>query len=316
MNAKKRPSQTGELVGVRLQPESVARLDAWRREENDEPSRPEAMRRLIEGGLRTSGRPGTVSNREGAITPIYRVRLSLDRLRALPSDERAMLFLVGLAANQIALLQKLVTFSSNKTPVDAVEQKLSGAQTQMVARLAIGVLAETWQLIHRRFIGRPIGKRYQDLLSADGQRALADVRRLFGGSGLLANLRNDNVFHFPSETAIEEAFARASNDPMWDDDWDVFLGQSTVNTFFFASDVLAIHAMQQTSGSANLIESQTRIMDEVRRANDAMTEFAHEFFAAVWRQHFGAEMDAVICADIAAAPSLFEFWVPFFVSVP
>jgi hypothetical protein len=313
---KKRATQTGALVGVRLQPDTLARLDAWRLEENDEPSRPEAMRRIIENGLRTSGRTGTIPQRDGVITPIFRVRLPMTELRALPADERAMLFLLGLAVNQLALLQKLVTFSSNKTPLDTIEQKLSGAQTQMIARLAVGALAETWQLIHRRLIGRPIGKRYLDLLSADGRRALGELRLLFGSSGLLTNLRNENVFHFPSETSIEDAFERASNDPTWDDDWDIFFGQSTLNTFFFASDVLAIHAMQKTSGAANLIEAQTRIMHEVRLANDAITEFVHEFFAAVWRTHFGVEMEAVVCGDVATAPSLFDFWIPFFVSVP
>ena len=49
---KKRPEQTGQMVGTRLQPELLKRLDDWRRAQPDLPSRPEALRRLAEKGLR------------------------------------------------------------------------------------------------------------------------------------------------------------------------------------------------------------------------------------------------------------------------
>jgi metal-responsive CopG/Arc/MetJ family transcriptional regulator len=48
---KKRPSITGELIGVRLQPNPLAKLDTWRRQQDDIPNRPEAIRRLVERAL-------------------------------------------------------------------------------------------------------------------------------------------------------------------------------------------------------------------------------------------------------------------------
>jgi metal-responsive CopG/Arc/MetJ family transcriptional regulator len=38
-------------IGVRIDKDLLKRLDEWRREEEDLPSRPEAIRRLIEMGL-------------------------------------------------------------------------------------------------------------------------------------------------------------------------------------------------------------------------------------------------------------------------
>lgn len=49
---KARPKQTGVMVGARLQPELLERLDEWRREQPDLPTRPEALRRLAEEALR------------------------------------------------------------------------------------------------------------------------------------------------------------------------------------------------------------------------------------------------------------------------
>jgi hypothetical protein len=48
---KKRPDQTGTLVGTRFQPDDLASLDSWRREQADIPARPEAIRRLVRKAL-------------------------------------------------------------------------------------------------------------------------------------------------------------------------------------------------------------------------------------------------------------------------
>ena len=44
---KPRSPVTGTLVGVRLQPDALKRLDDWRREQEDIPNRSEAIRRLL-----------------------------------------------------------------------------------------------------------------------------------------------------------------------------------------------------------------------------------------------------------------------------
>jgi hypothetical protein len=48
---KKRSEQPGTFIGTRVQPDLLDRIDAWRREQPDLPSRPEALRRLAAKGL-------------------------------------------------------------------------------------------------------------------------------------------------------------------------------------------------------------------------------------------------------------------------
>jgi hypothetical protein len=48
---KPRPKTTGELIGVRVQPNLLEKLDGWRRIQGDLPGRAEAIRRLVELGL-------------------------------------------------------------------------------------------------------------------------------------------------------------------------------------------------------------------------------------------------------------------------
>jgi hypothetical protein len=47
-----RPRVDSTFVGVRLPPEQLKTLDNWRREQEDIPTRPEAIRRLIEQALK------------------------------------------------------------------------------------------------------------------------------------------------------------------------------------------------------------------------------------------------------------------------
>ena len=53
---KKRAAATGDLVGVRVQPEMAKQLDDWRRKQEDLPGRPEAIRRLIGMGLQSKAK--------------------------------------------------------------------------------------------------------------------------------------------------------------------------------------------------------------------------------------------------------------------
>jgi hypothetical protein len=51
---KKRAAVTGDPVLVRVQPDMAKQLDDWRRKQEDLPGRPEAIRRLVELGLKAA----------------------------------------------------------------------------------------------------------------------------------------------------------------------------------------------------------------------------------------------------------------------
>jgi hypothetical protein len=53
---KIRATETGTLIGVRLQAPELAALDAWRKDQPDIPTRPEALRRLAATALKTGER--------------------------------------------------------------------------------------------------------------------------------------------------------------------------------------------------------------------------------------------------------------------
>ena len=48
---KRRASTTGTLVGTRFQAPLLNAIDSWRKTQDDLPTRPEAVRRLVELGM-------------------------------------------------------------------------------------------------------------------------------------------------------------------------------------------------------------------------------------------------------------------------
>lgn len=175
---------------------------------------------------------------------VYQIPVPKDRLRAIPKDERAFLLLLGYAANQLSMLQKLLMFSSNKIPPNELEQQLSSAQTQMLVRYIVGVLHETWLLIERHYISNPLGRDYQSRIDSGGQQALSNLRRQFGSSNLLSKVRNNISFHYPKIDDVEAAFEAACNDFDLDDHWNLYFSQYGFNSFYFLSDLIIIHGIR------------------------------------------------------------------------
>jgi hypothetical protein len=247
---------------------------------------------------------------------VLRIFVNKERLRAMPKNERALFLLLGYAANQINMLSKLIIFSTNKTPDEQPEQAISGAQSQMIARLIIGVLHESWELIRKRFLGSRLGKDYTPLLDPGGQAALAALKKNFGSSNLLCKLRGNYVFHHPLDADIEAAFDAAAADPNWDRDWNWFFSKHNFNSFYFASDLVILHGILNTIGETDLIAAQERLMAEVRDVSENMSQFIMALTAAFWRKRFGPDMAAEICARVEDAPDAFDVWIPFFVEIP
>jgi len=88
-------------------------------------------------------------------------------LKMMP-EERSLFLLLGYTSNQVCVLWKLLTIITNRTPDDPIDQRMSGAQTQILVRLLVGVSREAWGLVEKRFIGSTFGKEYIPKLDPKG----------------------------------------------------------------------------------------------------------------------------------------------------
>ncbi len=84
------PTGKGILIGVRLHPPGVMALETWIAKQDDSPSRPEAIRRLVELGL-AGARPAPRRRKKAASKATELATVAIDRLadKSAPAEERA-----------------------------------------------------------------------------------------------------------------------------------------------------------------------------------------------------------------------------------
>jgi hypothetical protein len=114
---------------------------------------------------------------------IYRIKFPKERLSELTSEERSLFFLLGYAANQIANFKKLTVFATNIDSEPQVRSRVEAAQSQILVRHLVGVVAEAWELIDKRFLNKPIGNEYRSSrLGPLGLSSIEALQKQFGST--------------------------------------------------------------------------------------------------------------------------------------
>ena len=242
--------------------------------------------------------------------------ISREQFRTLPQDERALILLMGHALNQIAVLVKLVTFSTNKDPEDAIEGRVSAAQSQIILRFLFGTIVETWEFVRRADNQKIIG-RYLPILGENGAESYKKLRTYFGRSNLLYKLRNNFSYHYPSAEQIEQGF-----DAIPPDDqglpWEWYLSETNTNSFYFSCEMtVGFGVIMQVQGEPNAMAAFGKVLREAIQIANSMQHFLMPLMRAMLLKHFGPSiLDIQEGTTIAGAPSLYEFWIPFFAEPP
>jgi hypothetical protein len=78
------------------------------------------------------------------------------------------------------MFEKVFVFATRLDPKEEVEQYTTGAQTQIVVRLAVSAVFEALRTVERIFVSSKIGNDYKDKLDTKGSDALAYVKKPHG----------------------------------------------------------------------------------------------------------------------------------------
>jgi hypothetical protein len=247
---------------------------------------------------------------------VYKIPISKDKLRAMPEDERALLILLGYAANQLNFFFKLVVFSTNKDGNTELEQMLSAAQSQMALRVVVGVLNEAWELIRTRFMSTHYGQVYTAQLDVGGAEAFTRLKQVFN-SRLFAKLRGNWIFHHPYNVDLTRAFEDAAANPQWDEDWNWYFSNSNFNSFYFPSEFVVLQGILAEVGDKDLTKGHEKISELVTNTCEDMGQLIMAILRVLLQKYFIADhIPAEKQIDITDAQSFFDVWIPFFVDIP
>ena len=244
--------------------------------------------------------------------------MTKETLSKMTPEERSLFLLLGYASNQVNALWKLVIITTNSTPDDPIEQRVSGAQIEIFVRLTIGVMREAWTLIERGFLKSKIGKEYAPLLDEEARGGLDRLKKRFGPSNPLATIRNNYAFHHPTMEQMEAAFQlAASNKDGEDVDWSVFFNRALLNTFFFVSDYVLVHGIADILKESDVNVAHEKLLRDLAPIANDLSEFMFGFAKAIFQKYIGGEeLVLTVVAKIANAPDINDLHLPFYVETP
>src|SRR5687767_11689951 len=135
---------------------------------------------------------------------VYKIDLTKKNLEAMPAKERQLLLLLGHAANEINILQKLSVMASCRAEnSDELVNHVEDGQFFILMLILIGKLREARKLFHRRFQkatddNKCIIEKYLPKLQADCDAKLAmdKLDDLLGQNSTFDAIRNKLSFHY------------------------------------------------------------------------------------------------------------------------
>lgn len=167
---------------------------------------------------------------------IWRLKLDKDRLLHIPKAERVLFIALGHLANELAVLQKQVLWTSKFGNPDNLPTKGTITHAFICARLLAGKLKEGYRLLQKRFLSAKLEPVYAPTLSDEAAAALADLKRYFGRKNNIDTIRNQHAFHYSPE-ATEKALESTP------DELEIFLGYEAGNTLYYLSEILTMRAL-------------------------------------------------------------------------
>ena len=164
-------------------------------------------------------------------------------------------------------------------------------------------------MVKRPINQKLIGKDYIGIIEADGVAAYDELKKHFGESNLLHQLRNTIAYHYPIAQELEAAF----EDVPEDEDWAWYPSDTINNSFYLASDMVISAGVLRVTGEADTDKAFRKVMGVVVPVSNVMTDFFLFLMRAIVTQHLGENiLSPRNGTKIASAPDLYKVAIPFF----
>jgi hypothetical protein len=239
---------------------------------------------------------------------IHKIPVVKAKLDVIPERERVFFVLLGHFLDEISILNKFLLFA-NVHPEADLARKAHSTQALLIARMFIGKLLEGWQMLQRDFFGTALSKNYEPKLPAPGDAALANLKRYFGKSNLLQDIRNNFAFHYSSEEVKQQL---ASLEDSYKS--EIYLANDYANSLNWACEEIVSYAMLNTVGVADPQQALDRIVNDLTKVSDWFFDFCGSCMSITVEQYFGKNLRELNAEeiDIGEPVNLETITLPYF----
>jgi hypothetical protein len=243
---------------------------------------------------------------------LHHFQLTRKQLDAIPEAERTLIVLLAHAANELSVLAKLLHFSSISLGDHSLLVEARNAQFLTLSRLLAGRIYECWKLLQSAFFQTRLSKSYEPKFDEQARDALEALKKYFGRTNLIENVRNKFAFHYePSQIAAGYA-KLADGDPL-----DVYLSKANANTLYVFADAIVGRALMESINPLDHSKSVAALLDETSAAIAWLNEVIGACLSTCIELHVGGNLYSLGAriVDIEGAPDWKNISLPFFIEI-
>lgn len=177
----------------------------------------------------------------------------------LSSAEQIFLVLFTGFLNEINMLDKYAMFTLNYSGNTELETELKMSQLFFIYRILSGKLNETWQMMEKNYFNQLFNQEYDKKLTETGKNSLKNIKRYFGKSNSINDIRNHLAFHYIPEKLKPEIDKINT--------FDMYFEKAGGNCYYkFSADIINQTMLELKSFNDNIMafkELMEEINDEV-----------------------------------------------------
>ena len=188
---------------------------------------------------------------------------------ALPTKERELLIRIGLAYNDLLLLQRVWATLSVRQPESPAATDAHAIQAVSLLLILAGKVFEACEVFRRWFLSTEVGRDYLPMFSSRQKKAVDHLKALHGSSSLLATLRNSFAFHY-HDAPLTDYLERLPDERLL----SLYLGEPDANTLnAFAAEPFLL-SLLSTTGKETPDEALVHIQEVLGNALRAFGQFS------------------------------------------
>jgi len=243
---------------------------------------------------------------------IHRLTLTPESLAALPSNERALLNVIGHALNEMNVVLKLFLLSSNYDFEPPVVRHAQLCQTMVLSKLLVGKVHEIWSVLQKGYFGTGLSKTYRADLEPEHVEALDKLKRYFGRKNVVESVRNQFAFHYSLEHGAPAPGPETPADAL-----AIYFGETVGNSLYqFAEQSMGM-AMLDGIDAEDPQRAYDRLFMETREVASWLDTIGQGILFAILERHTSItsrrkELESI---DLGLMPQSKDVRIPFFFQV-
>ncbi|MCI5142908.1 MAG: hypothetical protein D3909_14500 [Candidatus Electrothrix sp. ATG1] len=210
---------------------------------------------------------------------IFRATLNKDVLEKIPDKEKTLLFGFAHFANEIKFLFRSIQWSSDYTSSNDAVQSAQISLSFFYTKLLAGKLKEGREMFEKTFKhNREIKEIFKKRGSKEGNQALSQLEKIFGGGTPIHSIRNNYAFHYNPHNFNSVTIAQ--------EELEIFGDKETnINTLYYFSEVVVNKSMLDGIDNSDLSNAMERFHDEINLVTGYFRKFCDELIHVILEKY-------------------------------